>query len=153
MKKIVIPSLLVLLLFVVPSCKYFNRVSKKEAMAMEQRRIDSIRVADSIRAAQERLLALEQSRQDSIRLAEEQLAYERSFRYNIIVGSFITPEYATDYAEEFRGLGYDPRIISMTGTPFNLVAAERFQNFSNAVKRLEQFQDTVTFDAWLYISN
>ena len=153
MKKIVIPSLLVLLLFAAPSCKYFNRVSKKEALAMEQRRIDSIRVADSIKAAQDILIALEQARQDSIRQVEEQLAYDRSFKYNIIVGSFITPAYATNYAEEFRGLGYDPKIISMTGTPFNLVAAERYQNFSEAVKRLYQFQDTVTFDAWLYISN
>jgi hypothetical protein len=153
MKKIVIPSILVLLMFIVPSCKFFNRVSKKEALAIEQRRIDSIRVADSIKSAQERLMAMELARQDSIRLAEEQLAYERSFKYNIIVGSFITPEYATNYAAEFRDLGYDPKIISMAGTPFNLVAAERFQNFSQAVSRLQQFQDTVTFDAWLYIGN
>ncbi|MGI5913307.1 MAG: SPOR domain-containing protein [Bacteroidales bacterium] len=153
MKKIVIPSILTLLLFIVPSCKYFNRVSKKEALAIEQRRIDSIRVADSIKSVQERLLAMEQARQDSIRLVEERLAHERSFRYNIIVGSFITPEYATNYAAEFRDMGYDPKIIGMTGTPFNLVAAERFQNFNQAVSRLKQFQDTVSFDAWLYISN
>lgn len=150
MKNIIIPLLLVALL--VPSCKYFNRVSKKEALAIaEQARLDSIRIADSIKLDQERLMAIEQARLDSLRVVEEQLALEKRFKYNIVVGSFVTPQYAVDYAEEIKAQGYTPKIIEMTGTPFQLVAIERHENFSEAVRRLERFQDTVVVDSWLYI--
>ena len=32
-------------------------------------------------------------------------------KYNIIVGSFITPEYAKGLAEDYRKQGYDSKII------------------------------------------
>ena len=57
-----------------PSCKFFREKvfgKKARALAEMQARQDSIRVADSIRKAQERLLALEKARQDSLRHAEE----------------------------------------------------------------------------------
>jgi hypothetical protein len=146
----------ILLVVVSPSCKFlkskglFGKQDKSlEAMLAQK---DSIRVADSIRRVGAELLALENSKLDSARMAQEaQTALESNRRYNIIVGSFITPEYAKGLAEVYRQRGYESRIIKMEGGRFELVAAESHVNFGKAFNRLKEFQDTVEIDAWMYI--
>jgi hypothetical protein len=147
--------ILVLMLVALPGCKYFKGKKlfgrKADTMAVWQARQDSIRVADSIRKVQERLQAIEDARLDSIRVAEEKRALELKNKYNIIVGSFITPKYARDYAEKYRQKGYDVRIIKMEGGRFELVSAEAHERFRTAVTRLQYFQDNVEIGAWLYV--
>ncbi|HOP58150.1 MAG TPA: hypothetical protein PLR52_01915 [Bacteroidales bacterium] len=145
--------ILAVLLLSLPSCKYFKEKKlfnkKDDVMAEWLAKQDSVRVADSIRQVQEQLLALEAARLDSIRVAEE--AREAlATQYNIIVGSFITPEYAIAWAEEFRNRGYDAKIIRPENTRFELVSAESHPSLGRAVARLEQFRDTVLMDAWIY---
>jgi hypothetical protein len=142
---------LIIVLLVLPSCKYFKGGNKKEkALAVLLARQDSIRVADSIKKVQDRLIALESARLDSLkRVEEERLAMES--KYNIIVGSFLTPEYAKGLVEEYRKLGYDAKIMKMEDSKFEMVAAEGHKSFRTAVSRLDAFQDTVLIDAWLYI--
>lgn len=148
--------ILILLIAAAPSCKYFNNkgLFGKKAKTLEALRAqqDSIRVADSIRNVQEQLLANENARQDSVRLAEEAIqAAQKTSKYNIIVGSFITPEYARAHAETFRQQGYDPKILKMEGSNFELVSAESHQSRWKAITRLRQFQDTSVNDAWIYL--
>ncbi len=149
---------IVVLLVVLPSCKFFKEKrifgKKADTMAVWQASQDSIRVADSIREVQDRLLAMENARLDSARIAEEErLAWESKFKYNIIVGSFITPEYAVRLAEVYRNQGYDTRILKMEGSRFEFVSAEAHESFSKAAARLLEFQDTIEVDAWMYIKN
>lgn len=146
--------ILVLVLASMPSCKFFREKvfgKKARALAEMQARQDSIRVADSIRKAQERLLALENARLDSLRLAEEASRLTNATKYNIIVGSFITPEFAKDLANEYNGMGYHTRIIKPAGSKFELVAAEGHTNLRTAMQRLTGFQDTVHVESWIYI--
>ena len=147
--------ILVLMLVALPGCKYFKGKKlfgkKADTMAVWQARQDSIRVVDSIRKVQERLQAIEDARLDSIRIAEEKRALELKNKYNIIVGSFITPKYARDHAETYRQKGYDVRIIDMEGGRFELVSAEAYESFRKAVERLQYFQDNVEIGAWLYV--
>ena len=118
-------------------------------MSVWQAKQDSIRVADSIRQVKDRLLAIENARLDSIRSAEEELR-ALSSKFNIIVGSFITPEYAKAWAEEYRNRGYDAKIIKMEGGRFELISAEAYESVRKAVSRLDRFRDTVQVDAWIY---
>jgi hypothetical protein len=142
----------VLLLIGFPSCKYFKSGKKEAAAALLRAKQDSIRAADSLRTVQERLMALESARLDSIgRAEEERLAWEAKNKYNIIVGSFITPEYAKRLAEVYRSQGYEPRILKMEGSRFELVSAEVHDNFRKAVERLKEFQDNIELEAWMYI--
>jgi hypothetical protein len=144
--------LLIVLLVVLPSCKYFKSGKKDKAMAALMAQQDSIRVADSIRKVQNRLLAIETARLDSARKADDdRLALETKLKYNIIVGSFITPDYAKALAEDYKGRGYDTKIIKMDGSRFELVVAEAHDSFRKAVARLKEFQDTVELDSWMYI--
>ncbi len=146
----------VLLLIIAPSCNYlrskglFNKKEKAAAALKAQR--DSLRVADSLRQVQEVLMAAETARQDSARQAEDdRKSLEARSGYSIIVGSFITPEYAKAFAESYRKQGYDPKILQKEDSKFELVAAESHESFSKALARLRAFQDTVAFDAWMYI--
>jgi len=148
--------LLILLLAVAPSCNFFKNRGlfgkKANTLAALLAQQDSIRVADSIRKVQEQLKAIENAKSDSIRLAEEaRQAAAKSDRYNIIVGSFITPEYAKGLAESYRQQGYDTKILKMEGSNFELVSAESHESLRKAILRLRAFQDTVEFDAWMFI--
>jgi hypothetical protein len=148
--------LLILLLIVSPSCKWLRKMGfigkGADTMTVWLAKQDSIRIVDSIRKAQDQLLALENAKLDSIRQAdEERRAWESKNKYNIIIGSFITPEYARNLSAEFAGKGYKTRILKLEGTQFEMVSAEAHDNFRIAVKRLKQFQDTVAYDAWMYV--
>jgi len=143
--------ILIILIVISPSCKkgggLFGR-KKADTTGVWLARQDSIRIVDSIRAAQEALLALENARLDSIRLAEEA---RLAFKYHIIVGSFYTPEYARDLADEYKNKGYVVRILQMKGSRFELVSAEAFDSFRPAINKLVDYQDIIMPDAWLYI--
>jgi len=147
---------LILLLAVAPSCKYFKNTrlfgKKERTLASLLAQQDSIRIADSLNKIDEKLEAIENSRLDSVRKEEEarQAAVEKS-KYNIIVGSFLTPEYAKSFTESYRQQGYDAKIIKKEGSNFELVSAESHESVRKAISRLRQFQDTVEINAWLYI--
>ena len=136
--------LVVLLIALTPSCKYFKNIKlfgkKKDiVMAEWQAKQDSIRVADSIRRVQERLIAIENARLDSIRLANEQkLALES--KYNIIVGSFITPEYARAWADEYRNRGYD---VVTTQEAQICYPPQTMLNLSLPLAKVEPFSPTM----------
>lgn len=147
---------LIMLLVVSPSCKFLREKGligrKADTMAVWQAEQKSRREADSVRKVQEALLAAENLRLDSIRLADqEKNEWESKYRYNIIVGSFITPEYARKLSADLTQKGYKTRILKLEGTKFEMVSAEAHESFRTAVARLKEFQDTVAFDAWMYI--
>jgi hypothetical protein len=111
-----------------------------------------LRVVDSLMKVQARLQAIESARLDSIRKTDQERAdFENKFRFNIILGSFITPDYARKFSAELTGKGYKTRIIKLEGTKFEMVSAEAHQSFRTATERLKQYRDTVTNDAWLYM--
>jgi cell division protein FtsN len=144
------------LLIILPSCKYFRASGlfgkKARTLAILKAQEDSIRVTDSLQKITDQLKAIENAKLDSVRKADKiQLSMESRYRYNIIVGSFITPEYAKGMTEEYRKQGYDPKIIKMEGSKFELVSVEAFDSFTKAVSRLKKFQDTIQVEAWMYI--
>jgi hypothetical protein len=155
MKKTIM-LLMVGMIFLTPSCKFVkshNPFGKKtrareQAIKME---MDSIRVADSLKyiAAQQ---LKERIRQDSLAFMESQKAVESSQKYHIIVGSFLTPDYATAYSAFYSDKGYESKIIDMTGGRFKLVAASSFDNMHDAWKALKGYRDTVEYEAWIYVS-
>jgi hypothetical protein len=141
------------LLIVLPGCKYFKKggSSAKKTSALLHARQDSIRVADSLRTIQEKLAAIETARIESEKTAEdERLAAESRLKYNIIIGSFITPENAKGLAEAYRNKGYNTRILKVEGSKFELVSAEGHESFRKAFNRLKEFQDTVNPDSWIF---
>jgi hypothetical protein len=141
--------ILIALLVALPSCKFFNNKENARALAVLQAQKDSTRVADSLKTVHAELVALENAKLEEARKAEELLALNSKF--NIIVGSFKTPEYARKLAEEYSKKGYKPTIIKMDGSTFELVAAEAYPTMSKAFASLKEFQKSIEFDAWIYV--
>jgi hypothetical protein len=144
--------ILIILLALTPSCKYFKgkKIFGHKADIMAVWQAQQLRVADSINVARERLQAKENARLDSLRVVEEKRALEKKNKFSIIVGSFITPEYAKGLAEVYRKKGYDTRIIKMEGSRFELVSAESIDNYRKAISRLKYFQGNEEVDTWIY---
>ncbi len=142
-------------LIVLPSCKYFKGGifgKKAKTTVIPKVHEDSVRVADSLQKIKDQMMALEVARIDSARTADEaQLAKESRFKYNIIVGSFITSSYADRLAEHYKELGYKPKILDPEGSKFEFVSLEGHDNFREALKRLKQFQDTVQTKSWIFV--
>ncbi len=69
--------------------------------------------------------------------------------YYLIVGSFKTPDYATNFSAKIGGLGYATQIISMGY--WNLVSAAAHTNIRTALEELESLRDNVSYDAWIYV--
>jgi len=156
MKRTVL-TLAICILITLPSCKFIRKkgwfgTGKADTMLVWQARQDSIRVADSLQKVRQRLEAIELARVDSLnRVEQERLAYEARFRYHIVVGSFITPEYARALNEVMKKEGYSSQVVKRPGSRFEFVSAEAHENLRKAVDRLLQFRDTVAYDAWIYI--
>jgi hypothetical protein len=144
--------ILIILLSLTPSCKYFKgkKIFGHKADTMAVWQAQQLRVADSINVVRDRLQAKENARLDSLRVVEEKRALEKKNKFSIIVGSFITPEYAKGLAEVYRKKGYDARIIKMEGSRFELVSAESLDNYRKAISRLKYFQGNEEVDTWIY---
>ena len=142
--------LFTLLLILVTACKN----SKKDWTQQEgyKRQQDSIRIVDSLKQLREQEIAYaNQLRLDSLaRVGEERRMLEETSRYHIIIGSFITPEFADEYSVYYESLGYATSIYTAENG-FDLVSAMDLDNFSEALYQLENFRDTVEVEAWIYI--
>ena len=147
--------LLIGLLITLPSCKYFKGGifgKKARALAIVKVQEDSIRAVDSLQKVKDHLMEIEKAKLDSIRKdVDERLVLESKYKFNIIVGSFITPDYAKGLSEKYRKQGYDPKILKKEGSRFELVSIGAYDNFRKAFARLKQFQDTVHLESWMYV--
>lgn len=157
MKQIFSLTIICLLLFLT-SCEFLREKgilggrSRKQDIALMLARQDSIRVADSIRnAAQKNAETEEQAvapvSEQPVRNLSETVA-ER--RFNIVVGSFLTDDFAKARADEYIAKGFKPVIIINHKNNNKLVVAEAYDSFDKAVARLKEFRSQVNPDAWLY---
>lgn len=149
--------IMIIMLASATSCKFIRKkgwfgTGKADTMLVWQQQQESRRVADSISRVRQALEARERARIDSLnRIEQERLQYEARFRYHIVVGSFITPEYARAFNEHMKREGFNSQIVQRPGSRFEFVAAEVHDNLRTAVDRLMQYRDTVVVDAWIYI--
>lgn len=158
MRNLVLTAI-ILVLFSLSSCKFIKEkgwfgAGKADTLVTWHAIQDSIRVADSVALEIQNMKMAEQAKLESLQAIEnERLAFEARFKYHIIVGSFITPEYARDHLELYKSMGYDAQIVEGPAGRFDLVSAEVHESITNAINRLVSYQDTVDFESWLYIRN
>jgi len=144
--------LLAAMVLMTTSCDFAKSINPfgrkgREAEALRQQQ-EAFRVADSIRVANEQA-ALEQQRQAELARQAEQEALERS-KYHVIVGSFLTPEYADHWLRHITEMGYDAKIVGMDGGRWRLVSANSFGSLREAYNSLEDIQNAINGDAWVY---
>jgi hypothetical protein len=136
------------------SCKFVKEkgwfgLKNADTMDAYLRKQDSLHIADSINKVIAMQKAIEQARQDSINNAEQE-RLER-FKYHIVVGSFLTPQYADEWSVYYNSMGYGTEILKASNE-FNLVSARKYDNMKDALIDLGHFKDTVQIDAWVYVN-
>jgi cell division protein FtsN len=152
MKRLILVLLAVIMLLT-PSCDFMKSINpfgkKKRQTEALQKQQEAFRVADSVRVANEQAAAAEKARQDEMdRIAREE-ALELS-NYHVIVGSFLTPEYAEDWLAHIKSLGYDARLVDMNGGRWHLVSAKSFGTLREAWNGVESIQENINGEAWVY---
>ena len=148
--------ILIVFVLVLPSCKYFKSKGlfgrKADTTAVWRARQDSTRVADSLRIVQEQLQTIENERLATARKADkERSEIENNYKYNIIIGSFISSENAKNLSYAYRKHGYNSQVIKMEGSKFELVSIGAYNSMVKAASRLKEFQDSAKIEPWLYI--
>lgn len=139
-------------ILIAPSCDFIkshNPFGKKarEAEALRQQQ-EAFRIADSIKVAEEQAAREREILAEQARLAEQE-TMDRS-KYYIIVGSFLTPEYATSWEEHITSLGHNADIVEMGAGRWKLVSVSSYATLNEAWNALKNYQDNVNMDAWVY---
>lgn len=146
--------LFILILGSFSSCKFIKQKGwfgkDQDTTALHQQRMNDLRVADSLKKAQAEQIRLDQIADSLLQIDEAQRLLEEQYKYHIIVGGFITPEYADAYSDYYASLGYQPRILTAENG-FDLISVMDLDNRAEASRMVESFRDTVDIDTWLYI--
>ncbi len=69
--------------------------------------------------------------------------------YYMIVGCFVVPQNALNYAEKLKGMGYEAQIIPGRDN-FQMVAARTYNNYRSSVSDIDKFRNEVSPEAWVY---
>lgn len=152
--KRLITVLMAVMLLLTPSCKFIknnNPFGKKarEAVALQQQQ-EAFRRADSIKVAAAEIAREQELQAELTRIAEQEAAAKAREKYHIIVGSFLTPDYAASWLNHCKEMGYDAKIVSMNGGRWNLVSADSYQTVREAWNALPSFESNFEMGAWIY---
>ena len=152
--KRLITVLMAAMLLLTPSCKFikdnnpFGRKARQaEALQKQQ---EAFHRADSIKVANE-LMAQEEARQaELVRIAQQEAEEKARENYHLIVGSFLTPDYAASWLTHCKDMGYNAKIVAIDGGRWNLVSADSYQTARDAWNALPSFLNTFEAGAWVY---
>lgn len=145
--------LLAAVLITTPSCDFMKSINPfgkkaREAEALRQQQ-EAFRIADSIRVVNEKQAEEERTRQAELaKIAEEQAPVLTG--YHVIVGSFLTPDYADAWLEHIKSFGFDARMVEMDGGRWQLVSASSFPDLHEAYNAIGSIQDRINGEAWVY---
>ena len=73
-----------------------------------------------------------------------------SGNYYVIVGSFKTPTYASNWSARISGMGYKTEIVKVSY--WNLVSAGSSTNLRSALNVLSSIRSDVTSNAWVFVA-
>jgi hypothetical protein len=75
--------------------------------------------------------------------------YHSDYKYHVIVGSFLIPEYAERYAEKLEAMGYKPEII-LRDDGYHMVSAHASNELTACNAGLSSIKAEITQGAWIY---
>ncbi len=88
---------------------------------------------------------------DSLKkLLEQNITLEIN-KFHIIVGSFSVHSNAINYSRKMNSFGYNSNII-MAGNGFEMVTTNSYNNLRKTLDDLKIIRESVTENAWIYIS-
>ena len=158
MKKIIGLSIVVLLV-TATSCNQLNEwfgksgVSEKEVEALVEEKKALERQLKQDSAAYERQIAAIRNEYEQ-KLTELQKKIDKGEAaekkaYYVIVGSFKNMDYAREYAQKIRAMGYEGEIIDGPNQ-FNLVTSGTYETLRASLPSLQNARSKIASKAWVY---
>jgi hypothetical protein len=126
-------------------------LSNDEDTLLIQKRQDSLKFVDSIRELKTELKRVRKSHKqllDSIKSTQAKV--DRGNKYHIIVGSFRNSEYLNSYNTYIQDKGFKTSILE-NQYGFKMISVESFKTWRKAETALENIQNDVEENAWIYI--
>jgi len=71
------------------------------------------------------------------------------YKYHLVVGCFLIPEYAERYADKLRAMGYNPEIV-LRDDGYHMVSARYFNELSASINELQTVKAELSSQAWIY---
>ena len=161
MKKILF--LLIAVMFAFSGCKFINeKILKKGGDTLEvyvynlERQLATCE--EGYQSSLDQIMKESQARIDSIIMYYEDELSSRGGKYSsaaagtyyLIVGSFKTPAYASDYSAKVSDMGYKTEIVK--AGHWNFVSAESYKNVREAINGLNIVRSNVAINSWIYVS-
>lgn len=143
-------------LCIVTSCHFFRErglfLNRKKAIESIQAERARIEVRDTVRRVfDSTVISTQEPAEPSIMTGTEQITYNPSLTYRIIVGSFTTVRNAKDMAEKYRKLGYTAEVIRLKNKPSSLlVSIFAFDTREKADEQLQAIKGSINKAAWIY---
>ncbi len=72
--------------------------------------------------------------------------------YYVIIGSFKNSQYAKDYSQKAKEMGYEGKIIPGPNN-FNLVTYGTYNTLKSAIGPMRQAKENVSIEAWIYFKD
>lgn len=152
MKKII---LYIVISVLITGCKYFEEkrlFSKKvDTLINYAEESSESEDTDSTALLQEtdNIVLENEISSDSLADIDDSKYYHSDYKYHIIVGSFLIPEYAERYADKLRAMGYNPEIV-LRDDGFHMVAARSYNELSASISGLQTVKAELSTKAWIY---
>jgi hypothetical protein len=119
-----------------------NEALRQELDGIEQKHDQEI---TAIRSDYEQKLANLQKQIEAGTMAE----YDA---YYVVVGSFKNANYAKNYAEKIKQMGYEGKVVSGPNN-FNLVTSGTYQTLKSSLEPMRQAREKIATEAWVYFKN
>ncbi len=150
-------------LITLTGCEFINTkiLGKPSKAEIEQMRLDSIRIADSLKIA-DSIAKAKFEEEEAVRIAdsiaqaeiEAKKAEKARNKFHVISGSFKTPKFADQYKDRMiNHYGYEDTRILQNEYGFKLVAIQSFPDKNEALQGLRQIRNEGKFQVWLHTSN
>ncbi len=159
MKKILI-LISVSALILTTSCKkishWFGKSSNNDQVSLLMEKNNELQQQmqeDSIRYQQE-LAKLRSSYEQKINQLQQDVTTSKtddSNVYYVIVGSFKNKDFAQNYSEKIKNLGYEGKIVEGPWD-FYLVTYGTFNTLRNSLPALQKARQNVATESWVYFS-
>ena len=152
MKKIL---LYIVISVLIVGCKYFEekRLFSKKVDTLinyaeessEPEEIDSLEILTGT----DEIISEKDISADSLTSIYNSKYSHSDYKYHLVVGCFLIPEYAERYADKLRAMGYNPEIV-LRDDGYHMVSARYFNELSASINELQTVKAELSSQAWIY---
>ena len=141
---------IIMIVFSLSSCKFFKQ---KKWFSKD---VDTLLTTEAPKGPEPDTTHIETIVQETEPISSPVVSNEPTYGYGndkfyMVVGSFLSEQFANKYAKKIQEQGYQPQIIYSNSLGFYRVSAKSYNDYKTAVNDIENFRNNVTPRAWVHV--